>query len=1387
MRRQRAVSCVVYAAIALLISSPAFAIDVFSEADLRNAIETARTTPDTEIVLRNNIVLSQDLPALQGTRTTIRSETGQKYEINGGGQYRGLFVYSGSTSVQDLTIIDAAARGGNGGNGGSAGGGGGAGLGGALFVNAGATVTVSNVDLLNNQAIGGAGGAGVGPSGGIGGGGGMGGHGGNNPGGKGGAGGGGGVGVGANGGSDPFPTAGQPGIVTGAPSGGAGDGGPGGANGGGGGANDGGGGGVGGGPNTGTGSGGFGGGAGGFANVPVGGFGGGGSANFDGAGIGGFGGGGGYSTQKNFAASGGFGGGNGGSNAGFGGGGGGGAGMGGAIFVVEGGTLVLQGDLNIDGNSVEGGLGGAINATAGSAFGSGLFLQGDGTLTFSPDAGRQQVIDDVIADQTGSGGSGTYATGGPICTPGVGCDGYSGAGVWSLSKIGAGTLVLNGDNTFSGGVTINGGTISVGHDNALGSGTFTVLESTLDIQDGITVSNATDLQADLDINVNAGATGTHAGDISSTGAFGINKIGGGTLILSGANTYSGGTGVTAGVLRAGAANTFAANSSHSVAAGATLDLNNFAQTIGSLAGAGNVMLGLARLTVGGDNQSTLFAGTVSGSAAAGSDAFVKVGTGTLTFSGNNIYSGQTVVSGGTLQAGAANAFSAASIHRVEAGATLDLNGFDQTIGALDLTGHVTLGSGTLTLAGVSGLVAANFGGDISGQGGVTKQGTYSQSLSGTNGYFGTTTVAAGTLEAAALHTLSPNSTHVINSGATLNLNGLDQVIGALAGAGDVTLLGARLSAGGNNSSTEFSGTMTGAGGFTKHGTGTQIFSSTIDYSGDTVVDAGALMVNGALTNSNTIVNANGLLGGTGTVQAVVVNGGGVFAPGSGVPGTQMTVNGPLDFAGGIYRVAVSPTVASSAIVNGIANLSGGTVHAQFTPGSYLLRQYVILQAAGLTGAFAGLTASNLPVGFAADLLNQGNDVVLQLSPAVPYVTGLSIKQQNVLDAITNSFINDASLPPEFAALYGLSGDAFLNALSQASGEPGAAIATSTFMAWNQFFNMIFDPSGSGRRTVGGPSEAVPFAEARGRGDDVALAYAAAPSRRDPGETTVSIPSRSHWSMWGGGYGGSATTQGDAIQGSHDTTSRAYGFAAGADREVAPGSLIGFALAGGGTSFGLADGLGGGRSDLFQASLYARQDWNAAYLMAAFGYGWQDFTTERTVTIAGTDRLEARFDAHTVAGRVEGGWRFGSELTGMAPYAAFQVASIALPAYAEQATSGSNAFTLAYSGRTDTQKRAELGARFDHAMPVLDGVLKLHGRAAWAHDFDSSRVADAVFLTLPGAAFSVGGARPDADALLVSAGAEIAWANGFSLAGSFEGEFSGNTDSYAGKGAIRYRW
>jgi uncharacterized protein with beta-barrel porin domain len=113
--------------------------------------------------------------------------------------------------------------------------------------------------------------------------------------------------------------------------------------------------------------------------------------------------------------------------------------------------------------------------------------------------------------------------------------------------------------------------------------------------------------------------------------------------------------------------------------------------------------------------------------------------------------------------------------------------------------------------------------------------------------------------------------------------------------------------------------------------------------------------------------------------------------------------------------------------------------------------------------------------------------------------------------------------------------------------------------------------------------------------------------------------------------------------------------------------------------------------------------------------------------------------------------------------------------------------LSYSAQTTTNLRSELGTRLDKAFLVRGGLLTLRGRLAWAHDSNTDRPVTAAFQTLPGSSFTVNGAQPAADAALVSAGARMDWLNGFSLAGSFEGEFSSTTRSYAGKATLRYDW
>jgi uncharacterized protein with beta-barrel porin domain len=152
-----------------------------------------------------------------------------------------------------------------------------------------------------------------------------------------------------------------------------------------------------------------------------------------------------------------------------------------------------------------------------------------------------------------------------------------------------------------------------------------------------------------------------------------------------------------------------------------------------------------------------------------------------------------------------------------------------------------------------------------------------------------------------------------------------------------------------------------------------------------------------------------------------------------------------------------------------------------------------------------------------------------------------------------------------------------------------------------------------------------------------------------------VPFEQRWSVWASGFGGSQTTDGNATVGSNTSTSSVYGTAVGADYRISPTTVAGFALAGGGTNFSVA-GSGFGHSDLFQAGAFVKHTVGAAYISAALAYGWQDITTDRTVTAGGASQLRAEFDANAFSGRLEGGYRFVAPWAGgigITPYAAAQ--------------------------------------------------------------------------------------------------------------------------------------
>ncbi len=260
----------------------------------------------------------------------------------------------------------------------------------------------------------------------------------------------------------------------------------------------------------------------------------------------------------------------------------------------------------------------------------------------------------------------------------------SGAG--GLTKSGAGTLSLSAANTYTGVTTINAGTIAIATDAGLGAAPGAATPGKIVFGGGMLRTTATftlaanrgiALTGAGTISTDAGTTLTYGGITAGAGS--LTKTGTGTLILSGVNTYTGATTVSAGTLRLGTTNSIGPASAVTVAAGATFDLGGFSDVIGSLAGAGSVTssaAGAVTLTAGGNNSTTTFSGVIQNGI--GTVSLTKTGTGTLTLSGANTYSGVTTVSAGTLLVNGSQASSAVSVNGGTVGGT-------GTVGAISST------------------------------------------------------------------------------------------------------------------------------------------------------------------------------------------------------------------------------------------------------------------------------------------------------------------------------------------------------------------------------------------------------------------------------------------------------------------------------------------------------------------------------------------------------------------------------------------------------------------------------------------------------------------------------------------------------------------------------
>ncbi|EAM9636160.1 fibronectin-binding autotransporter adhesin ShdA [Salmonella enterica] len=360
----------------------------------------------------------------------------------------------------------------------------------------------------------------------------------------------------------------------------------------------------------------------------------------------------------------------------------------------------------------------------------------------------------LTADHADSLGTGTIANSG-VLQVGEGELENTLSGSGSLVKTGTGELTLSGDNTYSGGTTITGGTLTADHADSLGTGAI----------------------------ANSGVLQVGEGELENTlsGSGSLVKTGTGELTLSGDNTYSGGTTITGGTLTADNADSLGTGA---IANSGVLQVGE-GELENTLSGPGSlVKTGTGELTLSGDNTysggTTISGGTLTADHAdslgtgaiansgvlqvgegelentlSGSGSLVKTGTGELTLSGDNTYSGGTTISGGTLTADHAD----------------------------------SLGTGAIANSGVLQVGEGELENTLSGSGSLVKTGTGELTLSGDNSYSGATTISDGTLIAANVNALG--SGNIDNSGTLmLDANGAFELANITTHSGATTALAA---------------------------------------------------------------------------------------------------------------------------------------------------------------------------------------------------------------------------------------------------------------------------------------------------------------------------------------------------------------------------------------------------------------------------------------------------------------------------------------------------------------------------------------------------------------------------------------------------------------------
>ena len=705
-----------------------------------------------------------------------------------------------------------------------------------------------------------------------------------------------------------------------------------------------------------------------------------------------------------------------------------------------------------------------------------------------------------------------------------------------------------------------------------------------------------------------------------------------------------------------------------------------------------------------------------------SGSLTKIGTGTLTLSGNNSYSGGTNIFGGVLSVSSDTNLGTGNIN-------IGNNAELLTTGATFSSGKaIALGNGGGTLASATG-ATATYGGVISGTGPLSigdgiNQGTVV--LNAANTYSGGTIVLAGTLQAGSAGGFVSNTAYTV-IGGTLNLNNFNLTMSSLNGTGGVVNLGSAALTINNTGMDVYSGIIQGTGSLTKIGAGALILSGKNTYSGGTLLNAGTLVVNNsqALGLGNVVVN-----GGVLTVDAQRINVGGNYTQNAG---------GTLQLGLG----SSAPSQNDFLNVGGEAAL-GGTLQLLslngFQPkiGSKLT---LGLAAGGVSGQFANVLDPFSTSLISPELVYFPNSVVLEFA---------------------SDFTAFAQTPNQRAVAIQLDAVAFdpreTQLISFLQNEPLGNLGTDFEKISPDSLSAIYEISFSAANVQAANLEHR-FAEIRNGSTGFASSLNISNSSGamvegsngktmiEPSTNVLTPSPENKWGVWISGSGEFVNVSGDGNGKGYDFDTG--GVSLGLDYRLTKNFALGIAARYAHTWTSL---IGNGNIDVDSGGggLYATFSQGGFYLNGYAGGAHNSYDTRRDALGGGASGSTSGGEFDGYAG---GGYEFDCGGFSFGPIASLQYTYVDVSGYNETSALA----PLRIVSQNQDSLRTNVGLNASYTWKGAKVQLRPSLRASWQHEyFYSALPISAEFASGAGSVFTVYGPAEGHDSAVIDAGLDVQW-------------------------------